>query len=363
MKEADKINCFFYFEDGTGNNKTALLFSGTEKGIYISSDMGNSWIESIIKNPEMNNNILIYGFYSNYDYVNSKNVIYGYGWDGVNNLYYTTDKGISWKNSNLNKKGKVNIILTFYYIAHWGTVSFTGWITIMSLFESYNSYIYSNLKIIFDLGKNNQINTIIHGTNDLLCLGAEKGFYICTDILTNKWEKRESDLTNITTLLSTNNKIFAGTPEGAFLSNDFGKNWRKLSLGANEISVTKIYELNNVIYFVSDSMIYKSKLPEDIVSPVYNPIKLFPQNDSKDMPTEITFKWESLNKTEKDNYILQLSPSASFDTSDTESIEISLQNSYKVSGLKSNTKYFWRMKVFNLYGSTDYTGAFTFTTK
>lgn len=116
--------------------------------------------------------------------------------------------------------------------------------------------------------------------------------------------------------------------------------------------------LMNVVY---DFLRIEPYAKYDIISPMGPPtvpILLAPQNNSTDIAGSAMLKWDSYNA---DSYEIQVSKEPDLAT-----LDYSFQGrgfkEQEISGLVQNTKYYWRIKAFNINGTSEWSDTWCFTT-
>ena len=96
-----------------------------------------------------------------------------------------------------------------------------------------------------------------------------------------------------------------------------------------------------------------------IVAAPTAPILASPDNGATDVSRNLTLNWNVSSGAS--SYRLQLSENASFSPTSLDSSSIT-SNSLELSGLQNNTQYFWRVRAFNIGGTSDWSDIWNFTT-
>jgi photosystem II stability/assembly factor-like uncharacterized protein len=212
-----------------GNN----IYVGTMNGMYLSKNFGSSWVEI---NKGLQSNGL------NFPEVNtifSKDTVV---YIGTNDGLYFSCNGKTWSSSNELPKSNVLSIISF---GNEILASFYG--------SSVTNSIYSSN----DNGKSWILKNNVNISVPIMCMG-----YIGNKVLagtklsgmfiknenSDVWEtiKGEVLYPNITTILTHNNIVYAGTSKGIYKSIDQGITWSKIGLDNSQINTIAIQ--NNRIY-------------------------------------------------------------------------------------------------------------------
>ncbi len=371
MAQKDKINSVYAFSIKMGNENKIFILAGTEKGIYVSKDDGESWKDAVIYSSETNEYIKVYFFSASYDAIYNKLTINGYGWDGKNSQFASVDEGISWIGTQIYP-GKH--VASIYTQLAWFERDLTG--KLVSRFErkTYDGIsgpsiskisVRNNKFIDFNISSGETVNCFVGGDDGYSYAGTKNGIYRTFVSSDNNWQLIGLKNQNVKSICRVSNKVFyACSDSGLYYSSDFGFNWVPMILSVNSIQVNKILNYNNIIYFLTDSSgVYNSELPKNAGGTIFNPLLLEPKNNEENYITDPIFKWLSLNKNNLENYILQISESKNFEEINTKTINLSGVLIYKETCFKNRTVYYWRLKAYNLYGSTDWTSPFKFSTK
>jgi len=360
LTSLDTIRFFSFITYTVETPGKVLVCSGTTGGIYISSDFGESWYKGII-NGSTGNKVEINAVNNSYDYVKKKNTVYAYGWDGKNNTFKTIDDGKTWEPS-ITRSG--HICENIYFITDKEQHAYS--MIVIASSNDYGSYIINNQGDSLSFGRNNFINGIKKISIYILFAITQNGIYRAAgpDIVDNKWVLTGLAGLNVRSLCYVPpSSLYAGTDKGVYYSIDNGSSWEKLYFGSEEISVRAINSYKDMFYFLNDKgEVYYSLLPEGLESTVYPPILVYPKDNSTGIPvnTDITWsEWES----KKENFTIQISEDKLFTGDKTKTIDFLHDAKYTANSLKNGTKYFWRVKSYNLFGVSNWTVPFSFTTE
>ncbi len=102
-----------------------------------------------------------------------------------------------------------------------------------------------------------------------------------------------------------------------------------------------------------------SEEPASTGTPPTAPQLASPTDGAIDLSTSLTVKWNASEGAA--TYTMQVSTSNSFDTLAYDSTGLT-GTSVQVTGFRLSTKYYWRVKAANSYGTSEWSGAWTFTT-
>lgn len=211
-----------------GNN----IYAGTiDKGVFISSDNGNSWTRASL------NNITVWAF------VSIGNTLYA-ATDG-NGVFQSTNNGNSWTQTSLNNKAVLSLTTI-------GQNIFAGTV-------NNGVYISTNIGTSWtqtSLG-NKQILAITNYSNNLYAGIAHEGIYMSTNMGTN-WVKTSfpGDAWSFTSL--DNNLFAGGFYGGVFLSTNDGTSWSQITLDGTTVYSMASYA-NNVFAGTYQKGIYLSQ--------------------------------------------------------------------------------------------------------
>jgi len=119
---------------------------------------------------------------------------------------------------------------------------------------------------------------------------------------------------------------------------------------------------SNTVYFFTNGYSYIGY--DNKVSNIYNfpPILIYPENNSTNLSTSLQFTWQSVSNIIDNNYLIQISKDKDFPDNNTLNINAKTTLSYRINDLEKNTNYFWRVKSFSIFGSSEYSQPYTFKT-
>ncbi|MEJ5351503.1 MAG: T9SS type A sorting domain-containing protein [Melioribacteraceae bacterium] len=290
-------------------NSNGYLFAGTYgKGVFFSTDKGNTWQQTALKNSwvnclAINSNGFIFagtdagGVYRSTDNGSTwtqinKNITWtwiysfafnpnGYIFTGTykGGLYYSTDNGDNWIsiNTNLSNADIISIIFNSSGDIFIGTDGH-------SIFRSNNNGL--TWKNIGWSGAKTY-SFIITPTNKILA-GTSDGVYYSTNN-GDLWE-RVFDLNLMSTvirslILNSEGKIFAAADGGDFWTSlsgvyssvDDGNSWKLLKAGLSDIAVyTLAIDKQGFIYAgAKNGFVYRSSTPTNLVDKCKNKLELY----------------------------------------------------------------------------------------
>ncbi|MGA2295954.1 MAG: T9SS type A sorting domain-containing protein [FCB group bacterium] len=210
-----------------GNN----IFSGTDRGLYVSSDNGDNWREkdSGIVNPNINSIV-----------INGNNIYAGAEYGGV---YCTKDNGDFWKYLGLGNSGTT------------GSLTIDSNIFIGTNKGLYYSSNFGNIWTNKNTGSTSlNFQSMLKNNNDIF-IGSNDGVYLSTD-LGNNWQHKNAGLENknVTFLAMNKNCLIAGTDSnGIYISTDYGNNWIASNNGLKEKTVIALTAMQNYIFTIVDT--------------------------------------------------------------------------------------------------------------
>jgi len=223
-----------------GNN----IYGGTiDKGVFISSDNGNSWTRTSL------NNLTVWAF------VSIGNTLYA-GTDG-SGVFISTNNGISWTQTSLNNKPVLSLTAIGENIfagtvnsgVYISTNSGTSWTqtsinnkTILAITtlgnNLYAGIAHEGIDISTNMGIN-WVKTSFPGDawsftkidNNLFAGGFYGGVFLSTNGGTS-WLQITLDGTTVYSMAASGNNVFAGTYQsGIFLSQNTGVDWYEINQG------------------------------------------------------------------------------------------------------------------------------------
>jgi photosystem II stability/assembly factor-like uncharacterized protein len=274
------------------------IFVGTDKGIFLSTDNGDSWIS---RDSGMNG-------LNSYTFAKSDSNIFAGTEKGI---YLSTNNGYSWNRINT---GFENYLVTDIvvnrsniFVANWGQGVLLSTDNGLSWIEKNEGITPSELFI----------NSIAINDSNIFGGSCREGVYLSKDF-GNSWIKKNNGITNINVhsiipngeniflatnggiFISSNNGdawinktegniysmdiigsyIFAGNEFGVYLSKDSGNNWAWDTLGL--LRVTSITIGDSLIFIGAERGIYRAKLSDFGITGVEDgdrsedSIKIFP---------------------------------------------------------------------------------------
>lgn len=215
----DEITCFAV----VGQD----FFTGTDGGVYRSTDDGANWTFASEGLPGNG-----YAFINTFAVIGT-NLFAGTYDSGV---YRSTDNGTSWTAANTGlSNASVNSLASF------GTILFAGTMG-NGIYRSVNngaSWTSANTGLT-----NPAVNVIAVVGPNLFAGTPDSGIYRSTDLGTS-WTRENEGLStlDITTFAVMDLNIFAGTSVGVYRSNDSGSNWTSASSGLPTGSYSRIAAL------------------------------------------------------------------------------------------------------------------------
>lgn len=366
-KDPAAVNSFYYFEEGSGSTLAKYIVAGTKNGIYISFDLGDSWQISLSEISATGEYPDIYCFYKDFDPFLNKNILLAFGGDGVNNKFVTPDHGKSWIKSNIASYVKSKVTALLYQevkIREYGTLNLHFGTS--DSVKPYIIFIQSYLSVYTTVGgyyfePNNNVNNIIAGYKSIYMAGTNKGIAE-GNIQREFWDVKSLLNKSVYSILQTNDGLyFAGTNKGWFYSKNDGVTWQELNTGANKEVVRKQVIFKNKIYFITDNgTVFSTDIPRKIDATVFLPVLSFPEDGSvgvSSSPVLTWYNWRNAPAT----YSLQISKDISFPDNSTETIDYIYGLSYSAKNLNRGTKYYWRIKAYNLFGLTEWSKPNSFT--
>lgn len=263
------------------------LYAGTESnGIWISTDNGTRW--------NLSNSSLSKKYIS---CLKSKDSLLFAG-TLEDNFYVSSDSGKTWKNRSSGLQDfKINTILvtdtclmigsdgqgvyiSFDHGFHW-TKRNTGLndsLQIVDLIETDNGIFLNNIYAIFLSTDNGQtwnrrskpydlVPICFNYSNDKLFLGTNNGIYYSED-KADTWIKCSEGIPNkvkINKIGFANGCLFAASDNaGIFVSLDRGKSWKKINEGLQEFTILNI-DYDSTYIYATTNKVYRARLDNFIV--------------------------------------------------------------------------------------------------
>lgn len=361
------INCLYKFTDYSSTPNKNYLLIGTNKGLYYADENGDNLKPLFITSSETNDYIIIYSI----EQVQINSTTYElsiYGWDGKNNKFSTKDFGKTWSYYNYYR-GSVTSRITFQTTRRVGTSTQIVQVYLTGCNDNSYSYVMSSLNIP-DFQINARINCFAYNNNDKICYCAtSNGIYSSSgdNILNNKWEKIALDGYNVKSLIITiYGTLFAGTDKGAYRSNNGGTTWAAINTSFNDSLYDSYFisegSYSNTIYLFTNGYSYTGYDPKTSANYNFSPILVYPENNSTNLPTTLQFRWNIVTNILDNNYLMQISKNKNFPENNTLNINAKTNLTYTIKDLEKNTNYFWRVKSFSIFGSTEYSSVYTFKT-
>jgi len=328
----DNISVYSFTKDSTG-----IIYIGTPNGIFKSTNEGNQWIKS--NAGLLNFNINQIKFYNDILFCATKN-----------GLFRSTDFGGNWKqllsipsNVSVNCIQKVN-----------ENTLLAG--TSVGLFISKDKGNFWQQKIINN--SNFEISYIGINKSGTIIIGNYYSLYKSTDYgeswttITNNYSNG-----NIKCIaLNPSGEFYLGSNYGIFRSINAGASYTQINSGLTNIDIRDIIFSESGYLFcgTNGGGIFKSLLltPE-------TPKLEYPQNNSVNIPKEITLRWTGSNSTLL--YRIQVSEKYDFSTLFIEDIVVS--TNFTLRDLKDYTTYYWRVNASNGVGESDWSEIWQFKTE
>jgi len=200
-------------------NDNNTIFIGTDvRGIYSSTDYGNTWYPS---NVDMKNKNIL-------SMIKQSNIFAGTRDSGV---YKSTNNGQNWVKSNSGlSNNSINSLYTKDSILYCGTNS--------GAYKTTNSGQSWNLIGL----QNTPVNTF-YVFNNYYCLGTNNGIRISSDGGANWASNLTSD--TVYSLYSFSGKLLAGTNHGVKVSSNDGINW--VSIGLNNYRINTFTNMDDTL--------------------------------------------------------------------------------------------------------------------
>ncbi|MBS1506380.1 MAG: T9SS type A sorting domain-containing protein [Bacteroidetes bacterium] len=214
-------------------------FLGTEGyGIFISKDQGQTWSSSS-------------SGLSSTPYIRSLHAVGNVLYAGTQNseIFQSTDNGSSWTAVSTGLPLGNNAVQCF---ANLSTLTFAG--TDIGVFTSSNQgALWTSAN--HGLPPNSNITSLLTVGSTVFAGLLNAGVYSSTDQGAT-WTY--SGLSNVYSLLSVNNVLYAGTPQGVYNSSDGGVTWNPFGSQLTNIAVNSIVVKNDSIFVGGDSGIFFS---------------------------------------------------------------------------------------------------------
>jgi len=254
-----------------GNN----IYGGSiDKGVFSSSDNGNSWTRTSL------NNLTVWAF------VSIGNTLYA-GTDG-SGVFQSTNNGISWTQTSLNNKPVLslttigeNIFAGTVSGVYFSTNSGTSW-TLTSLGNKqilalttlgnnlYAGVAHEGIYMSINMGTN-WVKTSFPGDawsfakidNNLFAGGFYGGVFLTTNSGTS-WSQIILDGTTVYSMAASGNNVFAGTYQsGIYLSQNKGVNWNEINQGLpTGITVKAIQVKDGFVFAGTEQGIWRRLMSE-----------------------------------------------------------------------------------------------------
>ncbi len=365
----DTINCIFNYYDYSASPVKNYIFIGTNKGLYQSDVSGDNFMPVILKSSQTGEDIRITALEQIKVDNSNRYIINAYGWDGRNNKFTSRDNGASWEYSYIYR-GKIQARINYICPKKTSTGIIASEIICSACEDNSGSYIFQTANVPdFKLPANTTINGFAFSNNRKTCFAATSdGLYksVDNDNFSNIWSKSGLDCYYILSIVvSSTGTIFAGTDKGALRSTNDGTSWNQMDFSFNKETSWFFNESGNT-YSIYITTAGKTYLGYDNVSTevyAHAPILFYPENNSGNIPVNITLKWLPVSNINGTRYMLQISGDPGFPDGETDDIRVN-EVFYSVRpALKNNTKYYWKVKAYSMFGSTDWTIPCSFTTQ
>jgi photosystem II stability/assembly factor-like uncharacterized protein len=211
------------------------LLAGTNIGIYVSTDFGNSWTAA----NSGSNNISVSSFV-----VAGNNLFAVSVYKGV---YISTDTGVSWTAINEGITEPSSVISIF---ASGGNL-FAGTTNAFGIFLSTNNG--TSWKAVNNgLGESGDVYSFAISGVNLFVGTARGGIFLTTDNGTN-WTNKGLNNTWINSLAFIDTILFAGTGEGVYRSGNNGNNWIALNNGMTNAIVVSLAASNPYLFAATNN--------------------------------------------------------------------------------------------------------------
>ena len=183
-----------------------------------------------------------------------------------NGMYRSTDNGLSWFsiNSGLKHTGYHSLLVT-------DSIIFAG--TSGTIYRSLNNGSEWTKSDLGSSAKNYMVEALAISGNNIIAGASNTGsnidssLYLSTDNGLN-WNSVSCSFekSNITSLASYQNIVFAGTEIGVFISTDNGLNWKSVNEGLSDLYINSITCSNNFAYVATRGKVWYRPIEELIVS-------------------------------------------------------------------------------------------------
>ncbi len=358
MTSPQTVNCLYKFLDGT--TKKEFIYAGTEDGLYVSGDAGKTWKQSL-GNDGSGNHLQVYCFDISKNVSTNTDTLFAYGLRGQNNYFYTVDNGNNWGEGVLLKMpgGKIKAKADFSY--NIGTIAVCRNIVYAIYYESkmrfhqfqtttYSSYggASPTIESKVSLPGVNDITTMFVIKSNLL-VASDYGIFRLNGL---QWNPTGMLNEKVNSMSLENGYLFATTDDWAFISVSDGMGWSSINIGYKQNKFQEIYLRKGYLLCVSaggEVFRLKFESPESITKDYFSPILLSPKSGATGVSENVTLSW---NDWKRDNYIvyaIELSTDPSFTDNSTVVYDYIFKTSVECKGLKSKTKYYWRLYKYDLY--------------
>lgn len=199
----DTLNVITFTSDGTN------VFAGTDGGIYLSTDNGNSWVHSGLSMAE-------YGVYS--IVINGSNIFAATG-EGV---YFSNNNGSSWSVCGLAGDTVSSLIIngTNIFAGVLNQNSTTGGVSLST--DNGGSWTLPS----FGASMNQRITALASNGTNIFAGTYGAGIFLSTDNGSN-WTDVNNGLTNgwVFALIYKGSNLLVGAASQVFMSSDNGNSW------------------------------------------------------------------------------------------------------------------------------------------
>ncbi len=369
INSREAINCFFEYEENSTKKK--FIYAGTEDGIYISDDGGQTWKESLGRD-ENANPTKVYLINLSKNYSNNIDSILAFGSGGKYNLFCSVDNGKSWERLGFQKqynsriKTKIEYLLPINGYLSYRRVLYGVYYPLqMQVFRLeyiVNQMTSSFSMSVFPLYGDYEFNSMLF-TGTFAIAGSNNGIY---KEATNSSLWQFSGLRNykVNKLIYTGSMLIAATDSGIHYSTDNSVTWRSFNPGWKAGKWKEIYQRDNYFYIINEAgETYKLEISSSADDPVYNPLSVTPADGAGNVKTDVTLSWNDWQINGEYIYALEISTDPLFPEGTTEFHDYIYKPYYECKGLKNKTRYYWRLYKYTLFKKIETVNTYSFVTQ